>query len=179
MTDEPDIGSHLLDRCYNLRNHLGLDLADLETAFMRTPSILQQAGELVAEADEAVNTCRHELDIAKAEAAERYRDSGVTVEARIASMVPLDSTVRLCNRRLIAARFEMEVCESLYKALEVQSRLLSRAADMIVSGFITPNVINERRRAEIRRAREEEQQESVHRNRAGRPTARRRNEESE
>ncbi|MBO0736277.1 MAG: hypothetical protein J2P48_06875 [Alphaproteobacteria bacterium] len=176
--DEPG-DSHLLERCYNLRNHLGLDLAELENAFMATPGILQQAGELVAEADEVVNTCRHELDIAKAEAAERYRDSGVTVEARISSMIPLDSTVRLCNRRLINARFEMEVCDSLYKALEVQSRLLSRAADMIVSGYISPTVINERRRAEIRRAREEEKSDSVYRNRVGRPTARRQQQSEE
>src|SRR5262245_50423341 len=124
MTDTATLDSPILTQCYRLREHLGIDMMALEEAFMTTPTILQSAGELVAEADQAENIAKHELEVAKAEASERIRQIPADQrwsEARIASMIPLDRDVRTAQRLFDTARFEAQICETLYKSLDVQS----------------------------------------------------------
>lgn len=150
---DPTGDSEIVKRYYELREHLGFDLTDLDHAFMVTPRILEEAGELVAQADKVENVAKHVWEIVKAEAGERLRANGITTEARIASMLAAEDDVQDARRAYDLAVFEAKVCASLHRALDTQSRLLMKAADMIVAGYLSPTAINAQRRAEIRAAR--------------------------
>jgi hypothetical protein len=155
MPDSP-----IIARYNELRHYLGLELLDmleLERAYMQTPRIIEEAGQLAASADKTENDAKHNLDIAKAAAGERIRSIPVAgrepSEARVTSLLPLEPDVQEARNILDQARYEAQVCESLYKALETQSRLLAKATDMVLSGYITPTAAYEDRRAEVRQAR--------------------------
>lgn len=160
----------LMEEYNRLRFYLGIDLMDLEQAFMTTPRILQDAGELAAAADAVENLTKHALEVTRAETADRLRQSASASsgrelsEARINSLLPLHEEVREAVRAYDDAIRQAQICQALYKSLEVQSRLLTKAADMLISGFITPTSIHDARRAEINRVRRREGQ-------LGRPTS--------
>jgi hypothetical protein len=166
MTVEHDIAdSPLMDRYRDLEKHLGIDMTDLEHAFMATPRILQEAGELAAKADEYKVLAKYAIEVASAEAAQRIREVQVPnyqgkmaepSQNRIDSQLPLCEEVQQAHRLYARASYEAEVCASLHEAFAHQSRLLSKTADMVVSGFITPGVLQDQRRADYQRARREQ-----------------------
>ena len=152
MTETP-----IREKYYRLADHLGLDLLDMEGGFMRTPRVLQDAGELAAKADEASNLARHALDIAVATVADRLRQVPVNgkepSQARIESMVPLDPDVQHARNAHAAAIYDAKICSALFESFKQQAFLLTKAADMVVAGYITPAALNNQLRGEIRRAR--------------------------
>jgi hypothetical protein len=162
---EPESASPILRRYYDLRQYLGIDLLELDKAFNETPKMFQQAGELAADADANENAAKHALDVIRAEAGERIRSVAIhgkdPSEARIASLLPLDGDVQEARTALDNTRYESQVCTALYKSLEVQSRLLSKASDMVLSSYMSPSVVLDQRRAEIRKARIEAEAERL------------------
>jgi DNA polymerase III delta prime subunit len=145
---------------------------EIDRAYMETGKILQQAGELAAEADAQESAAKHTLDIIKAEASERLRAIPVggkdPSEARIASLLPMEQDVQDAREAFDRSHYEAQVCETLYKSLADQSRLLTKASDMIMGGYISPSAAYEDRRNEIRRARVAADREGQER--IGRPT---------
>jgi hypothetical protein len=156
MPDEPE--SLILRRYYDLRQHLGFgDPMDLDRAFLVTVPILEEAGRLAAEANAIENAAKHTLDIIKAEAGVRIRSIPISgkdpSEARIVAQLPLELDVQEARSALDVAHYEAEVCQSLCKAFEAQARLLGKASDMALKGFVSPDHQYEKRRAEVREAR--------------------------
>jgi hypothetical protein len=149
--------SDLIDRYYELRQHLGIDMMELEHAFMITPTAIQDAAELAAKANNAQAAAKHTVDIVKAEASERIRSQPIhgkdPSEARIASIIPLDHEVQEAWRQLATATYESDICDALYQSLREQGFLLSKTADLVIAGFISPTTVHEQRRAEIHAAR--------------------------
>lgn len=148
----------LIDRYYELRQHLGIDLLDLEHAFMVTPRVIQDAAELAAKADNVKNVAKHTLDIVKAEAGERIRSPARPggrdlSEARVAAVLPLDPQVQEARRLYDNATYEADLCTALHQSLRDQSFLLSKTAEMVIAGFISPTTAHEHRREEIVAAR--------------------------
>lgn len=155
MTEPRDSSlSACMQKYYELRRHLGIDLLELDHAFMVTPTILQSAGELAAEADRDEAVAKHNFDIAKGEAGERLRAvrAGIS-EARLATLVPLDNEVKSARKAVELATFESSICTSLYKAFDAQWRMVNKAVDMIAAGYVNPEQAHLQRRAEINRAR--------------------------
>jgi hypothetical protein len=153
MNDSSAPSSNVRDRYYQLQQYLGIDLSELEDAFMKTPRVLQDAAELAARADFVHSVAKHTLEIVKAEAGARIRAVLVggkePSEARIAASVPLDEEVKQAFRAIDDAAYEADICTALHKSLHEQVYLLNKAADMVLAGFITPTSINEHRRAQI------------------------------
>jgi hypothetical protein len=150
---DPSI-SPCMQKYYKLRRHLGVDLIELDHAFMVTPTILQDVGELAAEANRDEAVAKHNLDIAKGEAAERLRATRVGIsEARLSTMVPLDDDVKSARQAVELAMFESSICTALYKSFEAQWRMVNKAADMIIAGYVNPEQAHMQRRAEINQAR--------------------------
>jgi hypothetical protein len=153
MNDNSETTVSIRDRYYQLQRYLGIDLNELEDAFMTTPRVLQDAAELAARADNAHSVTKHTLEIVKAEAGARVRAVLIggkePSEARIAASIPLDDEVKQAFRALDAAAYEADICTALAKNLHDQVFLLNKAADMVLAGFITPRSIDEHRRAQI------------------------------
>jgi hypothetical protein len=155
MPEDESPDSPILLRYYDLRQYMGLDLLNLDRAYMETSKILQEAGELAAKADYIENASRHTLDIIRAEASARLRTILIhgkePSEARIAAMLPLETDVQDAREALDKARYEAAACSSLYKSLEAQSRLLGKASDMVMSSYYAPTAAYaDKRRVEMR-----------------------------
>jgi hypothetical protein len=158
MPEDQGTASPILRRYYELREYLGIDLMAIDVAYMQTPRILQDAGELAAEADRNEGAAKHTLDIVKAGAGERIRQSPVNgrppSEERIKALLSLQEDVQAAQSALNQAHYESQVCTALFKSLDTQaSRLLPKVSDMVTVGFISPTAAYEGRRREIREAR--------------------------
>ena len=51
------------------------------------------------------------------------------------------------------ASYEAQVCTVLFRSMETQSRLLTKASDMVISGLISPDAALDARRRDMRQAR--------------------------
>jgi hypothetical protein len=153
----PETASPLIKKYYALRAYLGINLIDLDKMYTETPRILQDAVELAAEADFDEMVARHTYDVIKAEASDRIRSVLVAgkepSEARIDKLIPLEQDVQNARVVLNKAQRDAQVCTGLYRSLDMQSRLLGKASDMINSGFISPSAAYDERRRELRKAR--------------------------
>jgi len=175
---ESDTQSALLRRYYDLRTYLGIDLLELDRAYMQTPRILQEAGELSAEADATEMTARHTYDIIKAEAGARIRSVLVAgkepSEARIDKLLPLEPEVQDARVAHDKARYEAQICQILYRSLDTQSRILGKASDMVMGGYVSPSAAyaRDQRHSDIRRAQVEADAQTREKERHGisRPT---------
>jgi hypothetical protein len=170
MSDDPIVKPDtILTRYQRLSKYVGLDLLDLERCFMVTPNALQEAGELVAAADQVKNETRDVLAVAVAAAADRQRQVLIggkePSQARIDSLIPLDRDVMIAKKALSDATYEADLCQVLFRSLEVQSRLLGKAADMVVAGYLSPTVLQDQARAGLRAARIAADRETVRRRR--------------
>ena len=154
--------SDILDRHARLSQTLAaIDFfLDIEGAYLRIAPMMQQAGELAAKAAMAQSIAKANLDIATAEAADRLRQSlppgrgGEASQAKIDSMVPLDVDVQKAEQAHITAQFEAALCDKLWKAWEAQSRLLTKASDMMNSGwFASSGALRMQRREKMHEVR--------------------------
>jgi len=156
MTDAPDLTPPIMERYYQLRTFLGIDTLDLDRAYQETPRILQDAGELSADADANEAAMRHTYDVIKAEASHRIRTVMVAgkepSEARIDKLLPLEQDVQDARVALDTAHRMAQVCNSLYRSMESQARMLPKASDMVMGGYITPSAAYDQRRKDIRQA---------------------------
>jgi hypothetical protein len=148
--------SAILQKYYELRQYLGIELNDLEDAYLKTPRIVEEAGYLAAEANRNENDAKHMLEVVTAEAADRLRAVPVNgkppSQAYIESVLPADPEVRRARDYHDQTRFEAAVCVSLFRAFETQSRLLTKASDMVLSGWFAPGAALDPARREIRQA---------------------------
>jgi len=152
----------ILERYKKLSQYVGLNLLDLEHCFQVTPNAIQEAGELVAAADMIRDQAKNAVLVAMAEAGERMRlvlvGGKEPSQVKIDSMMPLDPEVQAAKQVVSTSTYEADLCAALFRALETQARLLGKAADMVVSGYLTPTALNDQRRAqandERQRARE-------------------------
>jgi hypothetical protein len=149
--------SDIIKRYYQLRTYLGINLLDLDRAYMETPRIIQDAVELAAEAAANENSADHILDVLMSEASSRIRAVPVAgkepSEARIKSLLPLEQDVMDARTALEKARYEAQLCTGLFRSFESQARLLGKASDMVIAGYITPSAAINKQRDEIRQAR--------------------------
>lgn len=167
--------SAYLQRYYELREFLGIALTPtrMEQLYSQIMQYFGDAAKLTCDADAEETAARHTYDVVKAHAGARLRDHLVAgkepSEARITALLPLEPDVQEARAALDKARYEAQVCQTLYKLYDTQSRLLGKASDMTISRFGV-STSYERDRDELRRARvaDERLKEGGH---IGRPTS--------
>ena len=119
--------------------------------------MVEAAGVLAADADRVENDAKHNYEIARAAAAARLRQTPIggkePSQARIDSMLPLEEDVQQARIALDDASYEAQVCTVLFRSMETQSRLLTKASDMVISGLISPDAALDARRRDMRQAR--------------------------
>lgn len=140
-----------------LRAKLVIDLTRVDQELVSQPLLLQESAELAAQMASEEHAARHAADIISAEAAQRLRDDGTSnggkapSEARISSEILLMEDVRAARDAYDAARLESARCNALYASMRERVRLLGKACDMTVAGFIVPNSYSPRRSTLMKR----------------------------
>lgn len=172
---ETDTTSPILRRYYGLREFLGLALEEhrLNEIFEQMIQYYADAGKLAADADAEETAARHTYDVVKADASSRLRSCLVAgkepSEARITALLPLEKDVQAARALYDQAKYEAQVCDTLYKSYDAQSRLLGKASDRATSRYLSPTAAYEKDRADLHEARIANE-ERLHGGPIGRPT---------
>jgi hypothetical protein len=138
-----------------LRSRLQLDLMDVDTQVMELPVFIQEAGEIVAQANELREAAKDDLERTKAGVAQTLRqelepNGKVKSESKIESQIPLQADYIAKLEQLSIARLDAALWASIVDALRAKSMAVRVAADLLNSGFLTPDYIRNKRRREIR-----------------------------
>ena len=121
-------------------------------------SLLQEAGESAALAQEIRDSAEEELKLVEAQVADRFRNAplGTTgkfpSETAVISKIPLAPEVQEKLQLLSVARLDATLWEKLMKALDQKAYSINTAARLIESGYISRDYIVQKRREEIRGA---------------------------
>ena len=133
----------------DLKNRLELNILEIDHELMSLPALVQEAAELSTMASADEHAARHALDVVTAEAASRLRaqDEGKKVrsETQIASEIALDEEVQIARKAYDDSRLDAARASALFNSMREKGRLIGKAADLIVAGFITPSSYSARR----------------------------------
>lgn len=138
-----DDDNPIIQKYYELRQYLGFGFPDLDQQFERSTPIMEEAGHLAAEAEAIEMTARHTYEVIRAEAADRLRSHLVAgkepSEARIDKLLPLEQDVQESRVAYEKARRDTAVCNVLFRSLEMQTRLLPKASDLVLAAWKAPS----------------------------------------
>jgi hypothetical protein len=149
---EPDFRR---ERFRFLKNKIQLDLLSVDEALEEIATLVQDAGECVALANEIRDAAKNELAVAEAEEADRLRQT-TTIKGKppsdyaIPSMLHLCESVRKASQVYSDARLDAALWATIVNGLMTKSSAIRTAADLISSGYLTTNHIYSKRRQEIR-----------------------------
>lgn len=142
-----------------LKLQLETDVMRIDEELTHMPSLVQEVGEILAEAQSNRDMLAHELEVAKAQAAAVLRSQPINdqgkqkSEAQISSELQLERPVRDAVVELENANLSLAMWKSLMEGARTKSKSLSTFSDLVVSGYITPSATTDRRRMEIQQRR--------------------------
>lgn len=141
-----------------LKNKLSLDLCSIDDEVMEMASLIQQAGELTSTAIEIRETAKEEYERSKAQAADVLRKTPdpkgkQRSETAIQSELLLSNEVEQKAKELSKSRLDASLWQSLTEAFRSKNSAIRIVADLLNSGYLTPNTIYEKRKKDIRNAR--------------------------
>jgi len=139
-----------------LRTKTALDLFEIDNEVIEMSVLLQEAGEYTALANEYKERAKEELIRTSAAIAHSMRfdmsDGKKKSETTIESMIPIYPEYIAKLQELDSARLDAALWSSLTDALRSKSMAIRVAADLLNSGYLTPDYIRNKRRKEIREA---------------------------
>ena len=159
MDDKEDIyPSFRTEKYLWFRSKLEVDLIDIDEDLMQIPVLIQDAGEACAMASELRERAKEGLETTRAQVAQHLRESPVTAgsrarsETQIESQLPLFEPYVTAKNALSQARLDASLWTTMVEALRSKSAMIRVSADLLNSGFITPDFVRNKRRKEIRDA---------------------------
>jgi len=143
------------DKYVFLQARTRIELDNMDGNVSEMPELIRECGECVALAIEIRETLKTEVDVARAMAAEKLRNSQGTngkplSESAIESKVPLDEDYNAKLVEFAEARRDAALWASLMEALRTKSANLRVTADLIYAGFISQDFIRDKYRKQIR-----------------------------
>jgi hypothetical protein len=141
------------ERYQEVKRHLNIDPARLTEELVEVAQWQSDAMEGVAEAQRGRDNAKDYLETVKAEAAAalRYPTDGrkQPSEALIASELLLSPEVHAAMDGLREAEHDLSLWKSVSDSIRTKSSALRVIADLIQSGYTTPNAIYSDRRTKI------------------------------
>lgn len=139
-----------------LCKRLQVDLLRIDQEIMNMPQLVQESAEFAALIQAEEHAAKHALDVVEAETAKAMRvtpvDGKPPSEARIASELVLYRDVQDARQALDTAKYDSARAVALHYNMREKTRLLGKAADMTIAGFIVPSSYAPRRRELANRA---------------------------
>lgn len=134
-----------------------IDLMDIDEEVSMMPTLLQDAGETVCLAIETRDSAKELLSQVRSEVASELRatktESGKPKsETQIESEIETSQKFKDQQELLATARLDAGLWINLMEALRTKAAQLRTSADLIQSGYITRDYIQNKRRQDIRRA---------------------------
>lgn len=137
-----------------LRQKTRLDLLALDEELSEIATLVQEAGEKTASANDMLSAAKDNLDGVEAQVAASLRVPPIAGKARsetqITSEIPLDKRVTEAQATLAAAKFDASLWTNLTDALRLKSSSMRAAADLVQAGYLTTDYILSKRRGEMR-----------------------------
>ena len=128
-----------------LKAALAIDLSQLDDTLIRCPQLMQDAGELSAEALFLERAADLTLDVITASVSSQLRNDGVDAgrkqrsEAAITSELPNNEEYQMARNAYDSARLDSSLCQSLANSMRERVRTIIKVGDLIQAGYITPN----------------------------------------
>lgn len=144
------------ERYRRLRLKSKLDLMRVDEELEEMSFLVQEASEYAAKANEVREQAKTALEIGKATIADSLRaepqaSGKPPSESMVESRIPLSNVYLIKQAELSQARLDASLWQSQVDALRTKSSSIRAAADLITSGYMTTNFIQDKRRMEIRR----------------------------
>jgi hypothetical protein len=127
-----------------LRRRLRIDYLRLDEELVEMPQLLQDASENATQLSNEFARADMALDIIRAETTMKLRselteNGRAPSEARIASQIDLEPTVQEARALVNELKMQVRLATDLFNNLHTKSRLLGKAADMLLNGYVAPN----------------------------------------
>lgn len=137
-----------------LRNHLGLDLLNIDQDLIEISVLVQEASENTAIAIEIRESAKEDVERVSAELSAYFRipdDKGkVRSETQITTLIPMEDAYKTALTSLSEARLDAGLWMSLTDALRTKSSAIRVTTDLIVAGYLTSNSIVDKRHRDMR-----------------------------
>lgn len=137
-----------------LRNHLELDLLNIDDELVKISVLVQEASENTALAIEIRESAKEDLERVSAELSAYLRlpdDKGkVKSETQISSLIPMEEGYKQALLSLSEARLDAGLWMGITDAFRTKSSAIRVTTDLIVAGYLTSNSIVDKRHREMR-----------------------------
>ena len=138
-----------------LRGKVKLDLLCIEDELMEMPVLIQQCGELTAQAIDGVTVSKDNYNAVRATLSHKLRieplPSGKTrSEAQIDSEIDGLKEMKETSDDLSSAKLDAGLWQALMESLQTKAASIRTAAELIKAGFISTDYILNKRRTELR-----------------------------
>lgn len=135
---------------------LRISLLEIDKELMQGAQLVQECAELSADANSWEQEAKLTLDIVIADASARLRSpedkaKKVPSETAIQSQLPLEEDVQEARLEYDNAKHLASICSSLVGSMREKARLIGKACDMTVAGYVTPSSYAPRRPQIMRR----------------------------
>jgi hypothetical protein len=140
------------------RAKLEIDMMDIDEEIIVMGALVQDCGECCATANENRERAKEHLDVTKAQVSQHLRESPVTAGATRRSETQIESQLALfqpfvdAREALSRARLDAALWTTMVEGLRAKLAMIRVSADLLNSGFITPDFIRNKRRKQIREA---------------------------
>lgn len=137
-----------------LQQALAIDTMRLDEELVAMPQLIEDVGESTASAIFWRDVCKQALDVEIAKAAHYIREIGQSggkkpPEDQIKTEVMLDKSVIEAMTTYEDAKYTLARWQALSDALKTKASSIKVICELVISGYLTPNAIHERRRQEI------------------------------
>lgn len=137
------------------RSRLTIDMMRLDEDLINHPMLMQQAGEIAADALQIRDACNHDLAVVTAKEAQNLRvadeDGKTPSEARINSQVILSRRVKAARTALEDAQHDLDYWQIMVNAIREKGNSMKRIAELTIAGYLAPNAAYSERRSELRK----------------------------
>ena len=141
-----------------LSKRLFIDELRLDEEIIELPQLLQDVNEFVASATHERDKAQYDLKLTTADVSREIRAESATstkrpTEAAIETEIVLNERVQQATITYENAKYVLARWQALSESVRAKGYALKNIADLVVSGFITPNALVDRRRTEVYRKR--------------------------
>lgn len=144
-----------------LQDLLPFDPLEFDRELIELPMMLLEATQEATMRAADRDVAKNELDVVLATAANQLRSTLINdakgapkqrSEAQIESEVPLFDTVQKAQTKLERAKYELALWQAMVDAIKAKRDTIKVFADLTISGYLSPNVALDQRKADIRAA---------------------------
>ena len=149
------------DAYINLKQHLALDLLNIDEHLMRLPMLQMEASEYASDAARFAGEYAAILRNVTSEAAQALRSSGEKKpsEAEINSRILTDEVVMNATADLAAAEYDKDRWRALVDSFKSKMSAMRISGELIVAGYLAPRAVVSTGRESIHAQRQARQSE--------------------